>query len=143
MQQTRPTAVGCTQWLGITSNNKNRMGYIKHNAMVVTSWKPELIEQARAKAEELGMVVSASVKSRVNGYAHIIVAPDGSKEGWEDSAAGDAQRAAMRAWLNSQRYDDGSSALEWCEVAYGSDDQAAEIVTHGWSQVMPNPQGQP
>lgn len=114
------------------------MGYIKHNAIVVTSWKPEMVEQARAKAEELGMVVSAVAKSRVNGYSSILVAPDGSKEGWEGSAAGDSQRAALRAWLNSHKYEDGSSSIEWCEVAYGSDDQSAEIVTHGWSEVMPN-----
>jgi hypothetical protein len=114
------------------------MGYIKHNAIIVTSWEPVAVEQARAKSEELGMVVSAVVKSRVNDYGSILVAPDGSKEGWEDSAAGDAQRAALRAWLNSQRYEDGSSSIEWCEVSYGSDDAGAEIVNHGWSAVMPN-----
>lgn len=124
------------------SQQHKYMGYIKHNAIVVTSWKPELIEQAHAKAKQIGMVVSAAVKSRVNGYSHILVAPDGSKEGWEDSAAGDAQRAALRAWLNSQRYDDGSSSIEWCEVAYGSDDKSAEVVTHGGAGVMPNEKGQ-
>jgi hypothetical protein len=119
------------------------MGYIKHNAIIVTSWKPEMVEQTRAKAEELGMVVSAMAKSRVNGYSSILVAPDGSKEGWEDSAAGDAQRAALRAWLHSQRYEDGSSSMEWCEVSYGSDDQSAEVVTHGWAEVMPNDRTEP
>ena len=93
-----------------------------------------MVEQTRAKAEELGMVVSAVAKSRVNGYSSILVAPDGSKEGWEDSAAGDAKRAALRAWLNSQKYEDGSSSMEWCEVSYGSDDQIAKVVTHGWAK---------
>lgn len=109
------------------------MGYIAHNAIVVTSWNDETIEKAHAKATELRCSVSNIVASPVNGYKSFLIAPDGSKEGWGDSDVGDAQRKAWIAWSKDLRYEDGSSSLHWCEVRFGSDDADAQIVTHEWA----------
>jgi hypothetical protein len=107
------------------------MGYIRHHAIIVTSWKYALLEVARADALSRFGHVSEVVGSPVNGYRSFFVAPDGSKEGWDESAKGDLQRAEFTAWLNAQRYEDGSSALGWVEVFYGDDERAVGIVNDG------------
>jgi hypothetical protein len=111
------------------------MGYIKHNTMVVTSWDEKLLTEAHEKAQSMGLAVSAPVASKVNRYGSFIVAPDGSKEGWADSEAGDGLRAAFRRWLREQCLEDGSSSLEWCEVEYGSDPGSATVVASQWDSL--------
>lgn len=108
------------------------MGYIKHHAIVVTSWKSEAIEEAVEKAAGLSLQVLGPSDPVVNGYRSILVCPDGSKEGWDESDLGDKRRAAFKTWLMSTRYDDGSGPLEWAEIAYGNDDEAAEIAGIPW-----------
>lgn len=109
------------------------MGYMRHNAIVVTSWNSDLIEEAAGKARQLDMTVEGPSLAFRNGFRSMLVAPDGSKEGWVDSNQGDERRAAFRDWLRDQHYDDGSSSLEWVEIAYGNDDCRAEIVADGWT----------
>lgn len=98
------------------------MGYMRHHAIIVTGRSGDFIEQARQKAcQLLGMVVSPVLDSVINSYQTILIAPDGSKEGWEESDAGDQRRDQFIAFLKSLRYSDGSSPLSWCEVQYGDD----------------------
>lgn len=110
------------------------MGYIAHNAIVVTSWNEDAIGKAHIKAIELGCHVSNIVDSKMNGYASFLIAPDGSKEGWGDSDKGDARREAWKAWTHELAYEDGSSSLHWVEVRFGSDDGDASVVTHAWAE---------
>jgi hypothetical protein len=108
------------------------MGYIRHDAIVVTSWKSEAIEAAAKEATELGCTVIGPSDGVMNGYRTLLVCPDGSNEGWDNSEAGDERRERFRAYLTAQRYDDGSSPLEWVELSYGSDDAKAEITFTEW-----------
>jgi hypothetical protein len=108
------------------------MGYIKHHAIVVTSWDDKTIEKAWNMAKRIGCQVSEILGPHSNGYCSFLIPPDGSKEGWDRSYEGDEARAIFKAWTNAQRYDDGSSSLEWVEVSYGSDDGKAEITDHAW-----------
>lgn len=108
------------------------MGYIRHNAIVVTTWSDGLIEAAAQQARELGAQVLGPGDSVVNGYRSILICPDGSKEGWDDSSLGDNRRAAFKAWLRQQAFSNGSSSLEWVEVSYGSDDQSSAVVDDQW-----------
>ena len=110
------------------------MGYIRHHAIVVTgtdyipmAGNPQGITPAQAKAVEIfgARNVSALLKSVMNGYHSFFVQPDGSKEGWADSDTGDRLRDEFVAWLDVQRYTDGSGPLDWVEVQYGDD----ELVT--------------
>jgi hypothetical protein len=66
----------------------------------------------------------------INGYWSFAVFPDGSKEGWEASTEGDTGRAAFIAWLDAQRYSDGSSPFNWVEVQYGDDEEITEVTAH-------------
>lgn len=104
------------------------MGYVRHHAIVVTSWDFVLLERARVCAVELGMTVTEIKRSTVNSYCSFLIAPDGSKEGWDASDEGDQQRAAFVLWLDDQRYEDGSTSLDWVEVQYGDENNANRII---------------
>lgn len=112
------------------------MGYILHNAIVVTSWKSELIIKAASVAEKTGLQVIGPSDEVVNGYRSLLICPDGSKEGWEESNAGNDRREYFKKWMNEQRYKDGSSAIEWVEIAYGSDDKTAVIVDSAFEEMI-------
>lgn len=94
------------------------MGYIRHDAIVVTSWKPRLIDAARNKAVELGMTVSEVIESPTNGYSSFLIAPDGSKEGWESSYRGDDSREEWVAWMRLQP----DNWVDWVAINYGGDE---------------------
>lgn len=106
------------------------MGYMRHHAVVVTTYDATLASVARNKALELfeAAQVSPICSPECNGYHSFFVAPDGSKDGWERSETGDTARAAFLAWLNEQRYGDNSSPHDWVEVQYGDDDRVTKIV---------------
>lgn len=104
------------------------MGYIKHNAIIVTCWDSEKIVAAGDFARELGLCVLGPSPEAINGYRTILICPDGSKEGWADSDQGDERREALRTRLVAE------NSFEWCEVSYGHDDGTAEIVAHAWGR---------
>jgi hypothetical protein len=104
------------------------MGYMRHHAIVVTSWNVELMVQAHAKAIELGMSVSGITNEVSNGYRSFLVAPDGSKEGWGESDRGDDRRDALIKWLDGQRYEDNSTALKWVVVQFGDEEKETLVI---------------
>ena len=117
------------------------MGYIRHHAIVVTSWDKKLVEKARRKAMRIFNVkspygnipklVSTIITSPVNGYYSIFIAPDGSKEGWEESDNGDVNRDNFINWINEQAYEeDNSNSLSYAELFYGDDEGKSKIVKH-------------
>jgi len=103
------------------------MGYIRHHAIVVTSWKDSAIEQAHEVATKLFTWVSPISPPAVNGYRTFFVPPDGSKEGWEDSNKGNDARDALVTYMKSVVYEDGSRPLAWFEAQYGEDDYNTKI----------------
>lgn len=107
------------------------MGFMSHNAIIVTSWEPEHLAIAHAKATEvfeqchMEQLVSPAVGSIINGYHSFFVAPDGSKEGWVASGDGDRCRDEFVAWMASVADD---VYLSWAEVQYGNDDRISLLV---------------
>jgi hypothetical protein len=109
------------------------MGYMCHHAIIVTSWNDSLLAVAHAEAERLAEaaaaedlihdwpIVSPIIASAVNDYGTFVIAPDGSKEGWVTSDHGDALRAAFIEWIEAQRYDDGSTSLDYALVQFGDE----------------------
>ncbi len=106
------------------------MGYERHHAIVVSSWDDKRTDKARRKAKQIGCKVSNVVMSDINGYTSFLIAPDGSKEGWDESEVGDDRRDYFVSWLDTQRHSDGSSSFNWVEVQYGDDDRETKIVRH-------------
>jgi hypothetical protein len=113
-----------------------KMGYMRHHAIVVTSWDRSLIAKAHEQAVKLGAIVTelTDVDKSCNGYSSFLVAPDGSKEGWEESEKGDEQRDKLVEWMDQQRYDDGSSALGWVEVQFDDDEKQTLVTRHSDEQ---------
>ena len=105
------------------------MGYIRNHTIIVEASYGDHIERAHAKALEIfGKWVSPITPESVNGSRAFFVPPDGSKEGWGESANGDERRERFKAWLREQAYEDHSTPLDWVEVRFGGDDHDAEIV---------------
>src|SRR4051812_1841765 len=100
------------------------MGYIRHDAIVVTgadsAWSEDLTA-AHSKALDVfagsNVYVSGLTPAAVNGSQSFLIAPDGSKEGWNDSDQGDELRASYIAWLL-----DEDSLVDWVAVNFGGDD---------------------
>ena len=105
------------------------MGYMVHHAIIVTSWDENSIKTSHSMAVEIFKdLVSDIVKSKTNGYISFFVAPDGSKAGWTESNDGDVRRDKFIEWLNEQRYEDGSSNMDWAEIQYGDENGFNKIV---------------
>lgn len=113
------------------------MGYMRHHAIVVTGFDSRIMD-AHAKALELfarpadtGMLTHDPIASisdvtpeAVNGYRSFFVAPDGSKEWWSHSDAGNAARDELIEWI-SKDY-----SLSWAEIQYGDDDGVNKMLRH-------------
>lgn len=108
------------------------MGYERNHAIVITGSHAQetTISDAHAFAVSTGACVSPLSGEVVNRKQSFCVFPDGSKEGWPESDVGDSQRARIIAWLDSRRYDDGSSPLSWVEVQYGDDERKTKVTAH-------------
>ena len=115
------------------------MGYMRYHAIVVSSWNDTLLHEARAEAVRIFAVLNAEfgsapaqppsliMPSSTNGIGTFLVPPDGSKEGWPESDAGNKRRDEFVAWLNSKVYDDGSTSLRWVEVQYGDGNGIVQV----------------
>lgn len=106
---------------------------MRAHAIVVDSFDDKLIDEAHAEAIEIfsGVApVTEITKSTVNGHRSFMVAPDGSKEGWPESDAGDRARLRFKTYARSKSYDDGSTALHWIEVFFADDEGEVGIEDH-------------
>lgn len=101
------------------------MGYIMHDAVIVTAYKKSDIDVARTKATSLKLAVSEVVASPTNGYLTFLIVPDGSKEGWADSDLGDQRRAKWLVWAESARKT-SHVFIRYVHVRYGDDEATVE-----------------
>lgn len=118
------------------------MGYMRHDAIVVTSYDRERAERAHAFAFDTFLpiaklleangcsLVSEILSAPINSAYTFVIGPDGSKEGWEPSDMGDSARNTFVEWLDAQRHEDGSSPYDWVWVQYGDDYLETRVVSH-------------
>lgn len=120
------------------------MGYIRHHAIIVTATYGDWIERAHSVAHALltkhrpqdwplfdhQPLITEVVGPAQNDTRSFAILPDGSKEGWAESDAGDAFRERFVAWLREQAYEDGSSPLKWVEVQYGDENRQTLVLAH-------------
>lgn len=113
------------------------MGYVRHTAIIVTSYDYDtavaaaLIIKTLGNAERQALHMSNLIPPIVNDYWTLLVAPEGSKLGWPEADKAAEARDRVIAWLREQ---DG---LSWVEVHYGSDDNNAWIGRHAYDQQHP------
>lgn len=81
------------------------------------------LQKAHTKARKIfkGVAqVTAITREGVNGSSAFLVAPDGSKEGWDASDRGDEARREFKSYLRQ-------SGLDWVEVKFGGDYHRADV----------------
>ena len=89
------------------------MSHVEHHIIAVTSWEPPILKECRTKLIDLSVSVTAIYLSQVNGYGTFFVYPSGSKEGWAEGRKHTESIAAAKEVLESYRYEDGSSPIEY------------------------------
>jgi hypothetical protein len=98
------------------------MGYIRHNAIIVTGDDFPLdnkFDRVYEKAKKIfGNLVSNVVPALTNHYQTFFIAPDGSKEGWDLSDEYDQKRKEFADFIDSLAYDDGSNSIDFVDVGY-------------------------
>jgi hypothetical protein len=99
------------------------MGYMRHHAIIVTSFQDDILLKAHNQAERMFGKISEILVSDVNGYSTFFIPPDGSKEGWPESDAGDKSRSAFMDWCDAQAYEDGSNSIVAVELRYGDEEK--------------------
>ena len=105
------------------------MGYICHHTIIVVGMDFDFMDKfpvtdAHKKAVEIfGDTVSLVVSSPMNGYMSFFVAPDGSKEGWDDSNEGDSKRDEFKEFLRGME-----SQPAWIETTVGDEAGGDNIV---------------
>jgi hypothetical protein len=88
-----------------------------------------MIEPAHQEAKKIfGDQVTEILPFTINAYQSFMVGPDGSKEGWPESDAGDQCREEFVESLRSLAYDDGSTNVQWVEVRYADDNKQNRVV---------------
>lgn len=110
------------------------MGYFRHHAILVTDIRKAPVEHLHLLAstllseeETLSTTMLSEINcSPVNGFYSFVVFPDGSKEGWEESNAGDEFRATFVEHLRE-------TYVDWCLIQYGDEE--------GQNYMVDNPTG--
>ena len=112
------------------------MGYMRHHAILVTTFNKKLAEDAYERALIVfGGHVTPIMEAPVNDYYTFLIPPDGSKEGWADSDYGNEARAEFITYLEKFRYEDRSHPFDWVEIQYGDDDHETEL-TNGKGEIL-------
>ena len=92
------------------------MGVINHNAIIATTEINTEANKAWAWVESLPEQEAfkfARGLPQTNRFETIILVPDGSKEGWDESIAGANLRCKFRDYLKTRRM------WNWVEVGFG------------------------
>lgn len=106
------------------------MGYMRHHAIIVSTFSEKDVKLAHAKAAELGCDPQPIHYTGWNSIHTFMIPPDGSKEGWDESDAGDVRRADFLRWITTLRFEDGSTVFDWCEVQYGDENGDNRMLRH-------------
>lgn len=101
------------------------MGYMKHEAVIVTTYgsagadqENRVNEWLAGQDDDIRSLVLGPHISPVNQYWTWVFLPDGSKEWWSASDAGDEAREEFKDLF---RGEPGVSSHEWAHVIYGGD----------------------
>lgn len=98
------------------------MGFVKHDAIIVTSFKKEHAFKAYTMAVKLSLNPSQPRPSQINDYWTFFVPPDGSKSGWPHRDIADKRRETFTEWMHAQEL-----YLEWVHVSYGQDQGDSKV----------------
>lgn len=97
------------------------MGTTNHNAIIATTYKDEEIERIKEwRKQHIEYRPYFIFGPRAtNNYQTVVLVPDGSNEGWQESDAFDALRRDFVFQLEKGNFEDWSSPWSWIEVGFG------------------------
>ena len=101
---------------------------IHHHAVIATTWSKEAAAAMADWLHENAPEDQVTALDSQLGVYTVILGPDGSKEGWPPSDAGDVLRTKFISELTRFDHEDGSSPFHWVEVGYG---ECGMKVVHG------------
>ena len=107
------------------------MGVENNECVIATTWNDEAVETIQKWILSLSkeeQSLFAILPSLVNGKQTIVLAPDGSKKGWETAKQGEKLRNRFITRLEGLNYEDNSGPFYWVEVGYG---EFGQKVLHG------------
>lgn len=111
------------------------MGWHQHHTIVVTGFDPDNLQKAKNQAIEIFKKTGhehlvSEIIHAMNGYSSFFIAPDGSKEGWEDSNQCNKARAEFIDFMNS----DSIEYTEYVEACFSSELDDHDEVTNSSKQ---------
>lgn len=98
------------------------MGVENNECVVATTWSDDAMSKIKEwvkTLDEQEQSLFAFVPSIINTKETLLLAPTGSKKGWDIDKQGEALRDKLIELLNSFDYEDGSNPFDWVEVGYG------------------------
>ena len=98
------------------------MGVENNECVIATTWDDNSVNSIRQwiqTQEPVYQTLFAVLPSLVNSKQTIILAPDGSKKGWDTANEGDLLRNSFIKKLKEFDYEDGSNPFAFVEVGYG------------------------
>lgn len=99
------------------------MGTLRNECIVVSGWDSKRVLEAHEAAGSIfnplgiGGLVGGLTQHAINGGAAFLIAPDGSKEGWEASNVGDKARAEFIGYIKGKP----ELYLDWALILLGGD----------------------
>ena len=112
------------------------MGVMNHDCVIATTSDSDAVAALINAAEQMGIKPLVITPVNQFGYRTVMLPPDGSKEGWEDSNNGDRMREAFIALIGSFNYSDGSNPFSWVEVSFG---ERGQKITQGNNKDVMSP----
>jgi len=108
------------------------MGFVEHQAIIVTSWDARQLAVVRKAAEDVGFgpLMTPTIRGEVNSYWSFAILPGGSKRGWADAERWDSRAENVRQAIDAMRHDDGSVAVEAVWIGFGADPGCARVMWH-------------
>lgn len=98
------------------------MGVENNECVIATTWSDDAMSKVKEWVETLDeqeQSLFVFVPSIVNANVTLLLAPTGSKKGWDIDRQGESLRDKLIELLNSFDYEDGSNPFDWVEIGYG------------------------
>ena len=106
----------------VTSNDKESLGLVRNEVL--------RLYKSNMEAKNSSQLVGPIIDSLINKFCSFLIAPDGSKEGYDASEDGNRIRKKIVEFLNSIAEADGSNTIKFVEVEFGNDERTARVVNH-------------
>lgn len=97
------------------------MGVENNNAIIATTRNSEEVARIKEWVEGLESMKDLFLfgSPQINNKTTVVMVPDGSKEGWTESDAGDNLRSLFIKEIEKANYENGSNPWDFIEVGYG------------------------